>query len=358
MSKKTANLMIVIGLLMILLPIAFASDTLTISNVFFSNGFENGFTGWTTTYGSPSIISSPVYAGSSAMKATDGSQAYQWITQPLSSTYADAKFRFESFVGNEGFIALFDQADAPLAAIYLDKRGTDFYLAINLYLPTYQYAEAQINIQDNTWFTLGLEVNQNNCVGYYNDAATVNIASANIPTANAASIGMFWGDGQQNYVFVDNVQIGSTSGSSPTPQPTTQPTPTTSPTPIPTPVPSQPPNTYKLVVDVSGQGTVTPSVGTHYYPIGESVIISATPADGWQFVTWVYNDGNTNDNPTVTLTPTTSGLSVTAEFTQINPSHPDPTPNPPNLTGDNWLIIQVLGALLAIIGVVQRKHAK
>ena len=49
---------------------------------------------------------------------------------------------------------------------------------------------------------------------------------------------------------------------------------------------------YDLTVTREGEGTVTPSVGTHSYKQGASVTLSATPATGWRFVRWLI-DGST-----------------------------------------------------------------
>src|SRR5208283_751580 len=62
---------------------------------------------------------------------------------------------------------------------------------------------------------------------YMNDVKLTGVSQTNIPATATVKVGMFWGDGSYNgNLYVDNVQIGSSSGS--TSSPTSTPTPTTS----------------------------------------------------------------------------------------------------------------------------------
>jgi hypothetical protein len=71
---------------------------------------------------------------------------------------------------------------------------------------------------------------------------------------------------------------------------------------------------YTLTIAVSGNGTTTPSVGPHNYTPGTVVNISATPADGWQFVNWTGSVADPN-SPNTTATMDTD-KTVTANFIQ------------------------------------------
>lgn len=69
---------------------------------------------------------------------------------------------------------------------------------------------------------------------------------------------------------------------------------------------------YTLAIAKTGQGTVTPDVGDHDYDDGTVVDLTATPDEGWTFVSW---DGNVADNNKKTTTITmNSDKTVTATF--------------------------------------------
>jgi hypothetical protein len=76
--------------------------------------------------------------------------------------------------------------------------------------------------------------------------------------------------------------------------------------------------TYTLTIEVNGNGTITPPVGTHTYQEDEVVEISANPANGWHFDRWVGDV----DNPNSTLTTVTMdrNQAVTAYFAKDVPA--------------------------------------
>lgn len=96
------------------------------------------------------------------------------------------------------------------------------------------------------------------------------------------------------------------------------------PSPTPTPVPQ-----VTLTMGVTGQGSVTPSVGTHTYNINSQVQITAIPSSGYVFSNWLFNDETTSTSSTLTLTLSQS-KSALAIFTQI--PQPTPTPTSPTYT--------------------------
>ena len=69
-----------------------------------------------------------------------------------------------------------------------------------------------------------------------------------------------------------------------------------------------------LTMAVNGSGSTDPAAGTHIYPLGSTVNITATPAAGWRFVNW---SGDVHDissaNTTVVLD---NNKTVTAIFSQ------------------------------------------
>jgi uncharacterized repeat protein (TIGR02543 family) len=76
-----------------------------------------------------------------------------------------------------------------------------------------------------------------------------------------------------------------------------------------------------LTIVVNGSGSVTPAAGLHDYTAGETVNITATPADGWQFDGWTGPVTNSNSAGT-SVTMDTSKI-ITATFSEV----------PLNLTG-------------------------
>lgn len=85
------------------------------------------------------------------------------------------------------------------------------------------------------------------------------------------------------------------------------------------------PATYTLTILASGQGTVTPSVGSHSYPAGTTIELKATAAPGWRFVNWSGEVANPS-SATTTIT-INKNITVTASF--VDTSAPVPTPTTP-----------------------------
>jgi hypothetical protein len=84
--------------------------------------------------------------------------------------------------------------------------------------------------------------------------------------------------------------------------------------------------TITLVMAVRGSGTVSPTVGSHLYPPGRVVELTATAASGWLFATWVGDVASPAlRNTTVTMD---ADKSVDAVFV--------PTPPPNGIAGVVW----------------------
>jgi len=76
--------------------------------------------------------------------------------------------------------------------------------------------------------------------------------------------------------------------------------------------------TLTMAVDPEGGGSTDPTVGEHTYNEGTVVDITATPADGYQFVNWEGDVANSNS---ATTTVTIDGnKTVTANFELIPPT--------------------------------------
>ncbi len=72
---------------------------------------------------------------------------------------------------------------------------------------------------------------------------------------------------------------------------------------------------HTLTMQLVGNGSTTPMVGTHDYGEGTVVTITATPNSGWQFNSW-SGDVTNPSSATTTLTMG-SDKTVTANFSQI-----------------------------------------
>ena len=198
------------------------------STIIFSSGFEDGFNGWTATHGGVSVVSSPVYSGSYAMKCSDpwGSQAIESVgTQ--SETYTSAEFWFDqSFVGSQSLIAYFDGNGNPTVSMGLSVQSGNVFAFVQTNLPSYTYSQYQIGyLSSNTWVKFALDASATSATIYLGDQQLTSISQNNIPATASVSVGMFWGDGSYaGNLYVDNVQIST----SPPPPPLTTTLPGTS----------------------------------------------------------------------------------------------------------------------------------
>ena len=235
------------------------NELLSGSQIIFASGFENGFSDWTVTGGMPSLVASPVYAGSYAMKCSDQYSSIAVIRIPAQNTvFAEGEFRIDqNIAGQITLIRFSDATDNPLASAAISFVNGHSQVVMENYQPSYTYNSFQTDIPANAWFTLGLYVTPDFTVLYYNDVAVRTIYQAATPAINSVGVGMFWGTGSYTgNLYVDNVQVGgfltsstvtpnpsSSMNPSPTPNPssiTPTPTPTLAPgeTPSPTPVPT------------------------------------------------------------------------------------------------------------------------
>ncbi|MDD2550478.1 MAG: agmatine deiminase family protein [Bacteroidales bacterium] len=79
-------------------------------------------------------------------------------------------------------------------------------------------------------------------------------------------------------------------------------------------------SSFTLTMATRGNGTTTPTNGTHQYDEGTELIISATPTDGWQFDKWEVND-NIYETSDVEIT-ITEDIIATAYFTEVTSTKP------------------------------------
>jgi hypothetical protein len=72
------------------------------------------------------------------------------------------------------------------------------------------------------------------------------------------------------------------------------------------------PPSYTLTMAVNGWGSTSPAVGSHSYPLGTVVTITAVPDRGWRFVNWTGDVADPN-SPSTNVTMNTD-KTVTANF--------------------------------------------
>jgi len=70
--------------------------------------------------------------------------------------------------------------------------------------------------------------------------------------------------------------------------------------------------THTLTMVINGEGSVSPSPGTHEYEENDMETISATPADGWRFVNWSGDVADRNSDSTTVVMD--DDKTVTANF--------------------------------------------
>ena len=234
--KKSAALCISLLFIISIFTVSTARAAPTGVTSVFSSGFEDGFNSWTSASGGVSVVSSPIYSGSYAMRCSDpwGSQATESIgTQ--SEAYTEAEFNFDhNFAGSQTLIAYFNGNGNPSAIMGLSVQSGKVYLFVEAMLPSYQYAQYPLTgVTPGTWYNFALDVSASSATIYLNDQKLTSVSQTNIPATATVKIGMFWGDGAYSgNLYIDNVQIsgssGGTSDSTPTPSPSPNPTSSTS----------------------------------------------------------------------------------------------------------------------------------
>lgn len=83
----------------------------------------------------------------------------------------------------------------------------------------------------------------------------------------------------------------------------------------------------QLVIAREGNGTTRPDQGTHSYDRGTILELQAEPDQGWQFDRWIIGSQEIT-TPVYTIT-VEQNLTVTAIFTEISTTEPDPGASPP-----------------------------
>ncbi len=77
------------------------------------------------------------------------------------------------------------------------------------------------------------------------------------------------------------------------------------------------PIVHTISLEVDGNGSTEPAVGTHEYNEGDAVSITAIPDEGWQFDGW--SGDVTDPQLTITTLIVTSDKTVTADFSRVEP---------------------------------------
>ncbi len=72
---------------------------------------------------------------------------------------------------------------------------------------------------------------------------------------------------------------------------------------------------YELKIQIAGQGTTTPSVGTYMYEEGKQISMKATPSPAWNFVNWTDDKGKVvSNNASFTFTMPSNDYVLIANF--------------------------------------------
>ena len=130
-------------------------------------------------------------------------------------------------------------------------------------------------------------------------------------------------------------------------------------------------NAAIVVVLVSGGGTTTPAPGRYAMANAESLMLTATPNDGWKFSHWVISGATTDHGGApVNLTPTDNPYNVNhgygytynyqAVFIPVESTQPPPT-TAGGMSNETWIIIGlvvVIVVLLIAVGVFASKRKK
>ena len=100
---------------------------------------------------------------------------------------------------------------------------------------------------------------------------------------------------------------------------------------------------FTLTIEVSGNGSTTPTIGNHAYNEVTEVNITAISDSGWQFDSWT---GEVAD-PSSAITTVTMDCdkTVTANFSRETAPTPEPVAKPPL----NWpLVGGILGGVVVV----------
>ena len=114
---------------------------------------------------------------------------------------------------------------------------------------------------------------------------------------------------------------------------------------------------YTLTLDMVGEGTTDPSVGSHTYEDGTTLTITATPSHGWKFVEWTGDHTGTSISITVTMD---DNKTITAVFEEEvkqddGTGSGDDTESPGLLQEYWWALILVIIVIAAILLVMMKK---
>jgi hypothetical protein len=279
------------------------------SSIIFQDGFESGsFSSWWWMDGSPSVVSSPVYSGAHAAKAT-GPQSY-W-DKNLGSGYSDLFFagymQISALPPNDQVILFLDIYDASYSNIvagglYAAGSGSNYWLLFvngNWFL-----SSTPANMQTNHWYFMEIEYNTGGTANFWVDNTLVASATGQSLLSNAQHVQagnpgvtpagfISYGD---NYTVANGYITGG----------------------------GQPPLTYGLTVNAydnfGSQVTTTISIdgsavgatgGTFSVSPGDHTLQVSAP-NGYTFYNFTYNS-NTNPANPATI-PVTSTMTVTANY--------------------------------------------
>ena len=378
MKKKAANFLIILGYYFIIIPILFESSSSAQSIIPASattNNFESGlqFTNshwtWISTP-APEIVTSQYFEGTHSLKAYEdpanfnyggGAQIACGFVEPAWGTYFQLRMLFDTNfdLNNIDQICFMSLGNENRASLYLMGNGEGhLFLVLLTDLPVkaqYSY-DLTGQLQTNNWYMFGIYVNRNsngNTQVFFGDVKVIDSASGDNTAMDSttANCGWCWGNHAGN-IFIDDVQIcelGTETSSLPKP--------TVSPISTPTPTPQHIVNlTFGAIINGSvtlgwiGNDTVlVSSDGAYAIRSGVELTISAYPDNGIRLARWRLSGETATDNPhTWTINKDTT-INITFE----------PVIGPPSpLTIFLFLIVEISGAAMALLGAMKRRGAK
>lgn len=115
-----------------------------------------------------------------------------------------------------------------------------------------------------------------------------------------------------------------------------------------TETPVEPPptgnGTSTLVISESQGGSTIPAAGTYNYSATDTVTLTATPSNGYKFENWLFSDGTTRSESSITLTMSQSY--------SVQPVFSEETVTPPPATSNSLKTpLQIAGGAIIAVGV-------
>jgi hypothetical protein len=130
----------------------------------FSDGFEDDFDNWSTTYGSPTTVSSPVYEGQKCMQCSGNGDFVGKVTDSMSELYLRAYVRFDNLPTQTysrcRFLALYTgSGSSSFARVMVEGDGSNPKWGLYYRNAGSGYsARSSTGLSTDTWYCVELRV--------------------------------------------------------------------------------------------------------------------------------------------------------------------------------------------------------